>query len=303
VQQDVAQLRALHPRKAPQSLFPSLPARPWPSDVSQRSQRSHAALALRSSLPLHSHRPQVALRRTPLPAPQERCRCSHQSQCPVPENQATPAAPAQPLRVRCSDGGGVPWRGRRPEPGRVQPQRGIAHETWPAHAQQTARLSDATRPSWVGCAMLLDWPATQTLWVEAARHVQHSTIARLSRVALRTHEALTGDKPDVSDLRVWGCWPYDHGPPGATDRNWATRARAVRGHQPPQACRVLVSSGIVISTQVRFDEGLAHPPSALPPCCLRRPRAGRRPRLPRHRRQLLHYRLRRQYNAAHFFPL
>jgi hypothetical protein len=120
-------------------------------------------------------------------------------------------------------------------------------------------------------AMLLDAGLPQTLWVEAARHVQHlNNRSPVAGCTLTPHEALTGDKPDVSDLRVWGCTAYVMIPQAQqTKLGPHSRKGQFVGIQPhSKAYRVLVNGSIVISTQVRFDEDSPTPtPPRTPHCC------------------------------------
>jgi hypothetical protein len=185
------------------------------------------------------------------------------------ENQATPAAPARPLHVRFlrSDNGGE-YLGETADGLQgldgFLAERGIAHETTAPHTPQQNGQAERRNQTVMGAvrAMLLDSGLPNSLWVEAARYVQHlNNRSPVAGCTLTPHEALTGDKPDVSDLRVWGCTAYVM-VPHAQQTKLGPRSRKGRfvGIQPhSKAYRVLINGSIVISTQVRFDENSPTP--------------------------------------------
>ena len=175
------------------------------------------------------------------------------------ENHAAAASSVQFLR---SDNGGEYINARMQ---RICADRGIAHETSAPHTPQQNGLAERRNLTIMNCArsMLVESGLPQVFWYEAARYCNY--LRNRSPVAgrvLTPLEALTGERPDVAHLRVFGCTAYVH-VPGCQQSKLGPRSRKGRfiGIQPnSKAYRVFVDGKVVVSTNVIFDETPAAPP-------------------------------------------
>ncbi|GIL87679.1 hypothetical protein Vretifemale_15713, partial [Volvox reticuliferus] len=140
-------------------------------------------------------------------------------------------------------------------------QRGVRHElSAPYSPQQNGKaerlnrtLLDKVR------AMLAESGVSKSLWHEALSTAcylrNRSPLAGKSKTP---YESFTGDVPDVSHLRVFGCVAYAHVPKGQSDK-LSPRARKgiFLGYEPnTKAYRILVDGSIMVSRDVDFRESV-----------------------------------------------
>jgi hypothetical protein len=101
-------------------------------------------------------------------------------------------------------------------------------------------------------AMLHDSGLPKFLWGEAVRHAvwlkNHTSTKALQ--GLTPYEALTGNKPDLTDLRIWGCQVWVHDSTGskldsrAKEGYWVSMSKARATEFTGQANALLLSNGM-----------------------------------------------------------
>ena len=118
-------------------------------------------------------------------------------------------------------------------------------------------------------SMLSDSGLSDAYWAEALWHACYISNITSSTGSTTPWELIKAEKPDASNLRIWGCKAWKLIPPAIRQRNrLARKSDEVRylgiAWPNPKAFRVLTSTGKVeLSRHVEFDE-------SAPPACAAR---------------------------------
>ena len=112
-------------------------------------------------------------------------------------------------------------------------------------------------------ALMADAGLKNVYWAEAALHAAYLSNVTCSEGGMSPWERLKGFKPDISNLRIWGCTCFVRVPVAKRKKSQlpakATVGKLLGYAQPNfKAYRVLLPTGKVeISRDVRFDESAA----------------------------------------------
>jgi transposase InsO family protein len=145
-------------------------------------------------------------------------------------------------------------------------KQGIVHETTTPYTPEQNGKAERLNRTLVESAraMLHDAQLPKRFWAEAIVMANYLRVRSPTASGTSTpYEDFTGDKPDISNLRVFGSIAYVHTPKEKRRKldNKATKGIFL-GYEPhSKAYRVLVNGKLVISRNVIFDESSSSRPT------------------------------------------